>query len=386
MGQKSNILTLRTQKNFINNTLNANEIFNSEAFIKALKRSFDKKGVLITSYNHTDSVETAHLSLEIFLKSAKLLKLRKKVKRLLKKKHTTLKVKQKAKNTKRRIRTLIKKYKGKKRLVLRKKRIRHLTFSTILKKCLKNKLVVINVRLINKREHFVLKASILKQLIKFKRNLFSRRFNLFYDFIKLSSLFIRKEIDINTYCNILGSIFRFLPKRSHGKYFLFIKTLISTLIRHPGSKIKGIKVLISGKLKGKLRASIFKTSRGEIEIQTISANNDLSKTHIHTLYGAFGLTMWVNYVKEEDIVQKPKVKKTRISKPKEDKVLKPKTKKIKKNSKVSTTTKVKNKISEKKPKKVNISKKIKDHNDFNFMNNNSNTFEEIEDYESLKQI
>jgi hypothetical protein len=289
MGQKSNILTLRPDKHFSNNTLNLNELFSSESFIKALKRSFDKKGVLITAYNHTDNVDKINLYLEIFLKSVKLLKLRKKIKRLsnLKKSNIDLK----AKNTKKRIRSLNKKYKGKKRLVIRRKKTQHLTFLTVLKKCLNNKLVVIKVNLVNKRENFVIKASILNKLIKFKRNLFARRFNLFYDFVKLSSLFLNKDIDINTYCNILGSIFKYLPKRSHAKYFLFIKTLISALIKFPESKIKGMKIMMNGKLKGKLRASEFKTSRGEIDIQTISANNDLSKVHIHTLYGAFGLTM-----------------------------------------------------------------------------------------------
>ncbi len=252
---------------------------------------------------------------------------------------------QKLKTQKKRIRSLIKKFKGKKRIVLRKKKAEHLTFLTILHKCLKTKLVVIKVNLINKKENFVVKASILKQLIKFKRNLFARRFNLFYDFVKLSSLFLNKDIDINTYCNILGSIFKYLPKRSHAKYFLFIKTLMSTLIKFPGSKIKGIKVVMNGKLKGKLRASEFKTSRGEIEIQTISANNDLSQVHIHTLYGAFGLTMWVNYVKEN--TEKELKKETTISLPKNDKIVKSKTKQ-KKSIKINTTTK---------PKKVNTAKK-----------------------------
>lgn len=354
MGQKSNILTLRTHKHFINNTLNLNAVFNSESFIKALKRSFDKKGVLITSYNHTESIEKTQLSLEIFLKCSKLLKYRKKVKRLLKKKDTNILAK--AKNTKKRIRTLLKKFKGKKKLVLRRKQIRHLTFLTILQKCLKSQLVVIKVNLINKRENFVIKASILKQLIKFKRSLFSRRFNLFYDLVKLSSLFMNKDIDIKTYCNILGTIFKFLPKKSHGKYFLFIKTIISTLIKHPESKIKGIKVLMSGKLKGKQRASVFKTSRGEIEIQTISANNDLSKVHIHTLYGAFGLAMWVNYTNEKDIAL-PKIKNT-ITLPKKDKIVKPKTK-LKKASKKKTVSKSKTSEKTTKTLKKKTSKVIK---------------------------
>ncbi len=352
MGQKSNILTLRPNKHFSNNTLNLKEVFSSESFIKALKRSFDKKGVLITAYNHTDNIDKANISLDIFLKSAKLLKFRKKIKLLSNIKKSRIIAK--TKNTKKRIRTLIKKFKGKKRIVLRKKKAEHLTFLNILHKCIQTKLAVIKITVVNKKENFVIKASILKKLNKFKKNLFARRFNLFYDFVKLSSLFLNKDIDINTYCNILGSIFKYLPKRSHAKYFLFVKTLIGALIKFPGSKIKGIKVVINGKLKGKLRASEFKTSRGEIEIQTIAANNDLSQVHIHTLYGAFGLTMWVNYVKEN--TEKELKKETKKSLPKNDKIVKPKTKKTKKSTKITTEEKIK------KLKKVNPAKKISQNN------------------------
>ena len=66
---------------------------------------------------------------------------------------------------------------------------------------LKSNLVSLKMHLVNKHEILGLKLLIYKELKKFKKPLFSRRFNLFYDFIKLTSLFATKKINIETCCN-----------------------------------------------------------------------------------------------------------------------------------------------------------------------------------------
>ena len=59
--------------------------------------------------------------------------------------------------------------------------------------------------------------------------------------------------------------------------------------------IAGLKFLVAGKLKGKLRAKSFKLEIGKIGIQTITSDIDFSKVHINTLYGCFGLKTWIKY-------------------------------------------------------------------------------------------
>lgn len=346
MGQKSNILTIRKNYENLNAfTTNFCELWNSEFFVKALKRSFDKKGVLVTATSFTKSNETVFLSLDVFFKCQKLIKYRKKIKKSFTKK--------KRLNLKKNLTKQAQRFKSKNQAYLKKtKKIKkeYKGFLQIFKKALKNKLIVVKLNLINKKENFIIKQDFLNELKKFKRILFSRRFYLFYDFIKLSSLFINREIDIKAYCNVLGTIFKFLPKKSHGKFFLFAKTLFNALIKEPTSQIKGVRILINGKLKGKLRANTFRASVGKISLQTISANNDLSKVHIHTLYGCFGLTLWVNYAKtkREEISDDKKNKKLKKQLEKEKKT----SVKIKKTDKKVSLIKATKKITIKKTPKV----------------------------------
>lgn len=135
--------------------------------------------------------------------------------------------------------------------------------------------------------------------------LFSRRFNLYFDFLKMTSLLIAKKININSYNIVLGTIFKFLTKKSHSKFFIFIKKLAYLLIS--SSTIEGIKINISGKLKGKLRAKPFKMAIGKISTQTIASDLGFSKVHIHTLYGCFGLKTWIKY-KQKNVIRSKKMK------------------------------------------------------------------------------
>ena len=66
------------------------------------------------------------------------------------------------------------------------------------------------------------KLSILyKDLKVFSFNIFSRRFNLFIDFLKVTILFFDNYINLSSYINIWSRIFKNLHKRLHGKFFFF---------------------------------------------------------------------------------------------------------------------------------------------------------------------
>lgn len=84
----------------------------------------------------------------------------------------------------------------------------------------------------------------------------------------------------------------------HTRFFVFFN-LISNLIIHYGryeqiklgSKIKGLKLLIKGKLQGKMRASLKYLQEGKIPTQSFSKKVDIAKQSVCTLYGVFGLTL-----------------------------------------------------------------------------------------------
>ena len=80
MGQKSNLLTLRKNHENLNTSFNAKQMWETASFINVLKKCFDKKGVIITS--HTTAISNGHtnVSLDVFFKTQKIAKYKKKVK------------------------------------------------------------------------------------------------------------------------------------------------------------------------------------------------------------------------------------------------------------------------------------------------------------------
>ena len=58
-------------------------------------------------------------------------------------------------------------------------------------------------------------------------------------------------------------------------------------------KILGMKFIISGKIKGKLRARNTSIQIGLIPISTHNKNIEFSKTSVFTIYGTYGIKLWV---------------------------------------------------------------------------------------------
>lgn len=268
MGQKSNTLTLRTYKERLDlRSTNSKETLDLIESINVLKRSFDKKGIIIAYHTINTMSQTCYLTLNVFYKTERLLKFRKIIRLSLKK------LKKNAKKNK-------------------------ILTTQLFNKTFANKLLILNMVLLNKSINKKILKFLYNDFKSFKNMLFSRRFNLFIDFLKLTSLFVEQKIDIKVYLPVLGRIFKILPKRMHSKFFFFLKHLIKVLIDKTNidTKVKGVHVVINGKLKGKLRSSTLKMLVGKIGTQTISSKIDFSKLHVFTMYGTFGFKMWVNYI------------------------------------------------------------------------------------------
>ena len=130
--------------------------------------------------------------------------------------------------------------------------------------------------------------------------LFSRRFNLLIDFIKITALFCEKKVPLQTFLSLLGQIFRILQKRKHSRFFFFLKYLFQLLVSNSEfksslamSNIDGIKFVVNGKLQGKTRADSSCIQVGAVPIQSLDKNVEFSRLHVYTLYGVFGFRMWV---------------------------------------------------------------------------------------------
>lgn len=143
-------------------------------------------------------------------------------------------------------------------------------------------------------------------LKSFSSSIFARRYNLFLDFIKMTILFFDNYIDLSGYIKVWVRIFKYLSKRLHGKFFFFVKKTIESLILLNKKKFRkqkifknkiqfclhGIKFLLTGRIRGKFRASSTLIQIGSVPTQTLNKNIDFASSHVNTLYGVFGLKIW----------------------------------------------------------------------------------------------
>ncbi len=131
----------------------------------------------------------------------------------------------------------------------------------------------------------------------YKNLLFVRNYNLWLDFVKTTNLVIRKALDVKALLLLFGSLFKYLNKRKHNRFIFFVSNLFDYLVKTYPDHIKGIKLVISGRLLSKPRSSIAKIERGTLNLTSKDACILSSQMHVYTLYGAFGLKLYINYQK-----------------------------------------------------------------------------------------
>jgi hypothetical protein len=157
----------------------------------------------------------------------------------------------------------------------------------------------IKLKVLNKLIIFPFFFKFLKKKIKFfKKSLFERRFNLYFDFIKLAVLYQTSQITLDSFLLVLGEIFQRLVKKKHGQFLKLIKVIFKDIFlkyktKNLYNEIKGARFIISGKIKGKLRAKITSIYFGSIPISTFSKNIQFSKIDVYTSYGTYGIKLWV---------------------------------------------------------------------------------------------
>lgn len=133
---------------------------------------------------------------------------------------------------------------------------------------------------------------------KLSKKLFRKRGTLFCDFLKAIALVHGKYASASLLLRLLVTLFASLRKRSHSAFLVFLKKLFARLIRKGNSKVLGVKLVLSGRIKGKARASVSKLVVGRVALTSEKADVHKSQAHIYTMYGAFGLKLWINYRKD----------------------------------------------------------------------------------------
>jgi len=287
MGKKANLVTLRKEVESKVNLANSSnrEFVYGTSFVKALTQILKKK------YIKTDKValnflgNQAHLGLSVFYQTKRV---------ALYKKNFYLKFRNKTKRLKKRQLKLLIKKNCKKRTKKSKLIGNHKIMKYL--KALKCNQIIFSIKNLNLKLNFKKVARLYKSLRVFEKQIFQRRKQLFTDLLKVSSLFHENKVTTKSFLDILGESFSLILKKNHGRYFRFVTDLLTTLIRIKASsndkELVGMKFLISGKLKGKLRAKSYLIERGSVPIQTLSKNIDFNKKTVYTRYGTFGIKLW----------------------------------------------------------------------------------------------
>jgi len=104
-------------------------------------------------------------------------------------------------------------------------------------------------------------------------------------------------IKIKNSAKLLGQFIskQFNILKRHNYFLNFLKLIIKNFISFQTSKVKGIKICISGRFNGAPRAKNQIITVGDIPTQTISKHIDYSETTSYTKNGTFGTKIWVNY-------------------------------------------------------------------------------------------
>jgi ribosomal protein S3 len=147
--------------------------------------------------------------------------------------------------------------------------------------------IAVNFCCINKNVQF-LKSTQKKTFIsfqKFKNTLFFKEgiellFNVVYN--------------INS-ANLLAKFIALqLKKIKRHKFLLsFLKQTLTVLLNSNLAKIKGVKIIVKGRLNGVPRAKHKIIIVGDLPIQTISAKLNYSQTTVHNFNGSYGIKVWV---------------------------------------------------------------------------------------------
>jgi len=160
--------------------------------------------------------------------------------------------------------------------------------------------------------HYKIKAKLLNRYVskkilyflftklkRFRSNLFARRLHFFYDFLKITALFLNGRVEIEFFIQLWVRLFKNISKRLHNKFVAFVKLFFSSFLKMPYSvqrvcryKFLGAKFVISGRLAAKGRASSKLVKVGTFSPQFIEKPVEYTSAHINTLYGIYGIKLW----------------------------------------------------------------------------------------------
>lgn len=154
---------------------------------------------------------------------------------------------------------------------------------TLLLQNINKKISNINRFSVNSKKRF--KNKIFKELRRYSRNIF------FKDAIKILFLLIRIKKSTKLFSKFISNHMQFM--RIHSFFINFLKRAVKVFINSEISLIKGIKILIKGKMNNRLRAKKRVIKFGQISLKNIDSKISHSESTVFTQKGTIGVKIWV---------------------------------------------------------------------------------------------
>lgn len=147
--------------------------------------------------------------------------------------------------------------------------------------------IVINFCCINKDLNF----------LKFSQ---TKKFILLQKF--RNSLFLKEGIELlfhvvynKNSANLLAKFIAFQIKKIKRQkfFFSFIKQALTILIDSRFAKVKGVKIIVKGRLNGVPRAKHKIITVGDVPVQSLNKSLDYSQVTTHNSNGSYGIKVWI---------------------------------------------------------------------------------------------
>lgn len=180
------------------------------------------------------------------------------------------------------------------------KLVNNIIFSTIMKYQVNKKLnrddIIVDLKIKNLNKKF--ENSILKNKnseLEYKKVLRNLRINLEYkELLKIAFIVITEKNSAILLSNIISIYIKKGQKQKKQNFlFLSLKKIFEVLITSKLSKINGLKISVSGRFNGFLRAKTKVFSVGSVPLQSFSSLIDYHHTTAYTVHGTFGIKVWI---------------------------------------------------------------------------------------------
>ena len=167
--------------------------------------------------------------------------------------------------------------------------IKNLNNILLHKKIIKTLFKFTNVSKINLRLNNLQNNQLLTQNHK-ELNIYSKK-SFYKETLNIMNLIYNDKGSAELLCKYL--ILQFKTLKKHNLFLIFLKRVLQHFNKLDNTKIEGIKIIVNGRFNGAPRSRGKIIQYGKLPLQTIKTNIDYYYNQAYSVYGVFGIKVWI---------------------------------------------------------------------------------------------